>query len=141
MGIQLTRQVIDELVELLQANSLKPVVTTNEVKPLASVTEDVVVDVTLETVVFTTDQNSSGRSGYIRNFLFSLYVAAQCPNDKLTLMDVIDSLESSILKDSQIWEYIIDRDIVSVTYDHAEITPVRGATLVLEVRVRMDDCT
>lgn len=140
MSLQLTRQVIDELTELLKANSLQPVVTTNKIVPLASASEDVYVDVTLETVVFTLDSMSSGRGGYMRNFLFSLYVAAQVGTDNLVLMDVVDSLEHSVLSDSGIWKYIVDRDIISVTYDHAEQAPVRGATIIVEVRVKMDDC-
>jgi len=141
MSTQLTRQIIEELSQLISASSQQPKVTVNDITPLSELTEDLAVDVTLETVVFTLDSNSAGRAGYLRTMLFSVYVAANVGEDNLVLMDIVDSLESSILNDNKIWKYIVDRDIVSVNYDHAEMAPVRGATIVLEVRVKMDPCT
>lgn len=141
MSATLTRQALEELQKLISANKLSPIVTINELEPLASVTDEVRVDIALETVLFTLESNDIGRKGYRRTFLVNLFVAADCSTDRLILMDVVDSIESSILSDNILWEKIIDRDIVSVTYDHAEISTVRGATILMEIQVKMDNCS
>ena len=136
-----TKEVLIELQSILKANKLQPRVTVNELIPLAELTTDISVDIALESVIYDQDANSSGKSGYLRSFLINIHIGVYCKDELLRLMDVVDSLEGSILRDNALWEVIIDRDISTVTYDHAKSLPYRGATILMEARIRMDDCT
>jgi len=141
MSTDTTRQVLEEVRSILAASNLEPVATINQLKPLAEMTVDVAVDVSLESVVFILDSNSAGRGAYQRTFMLHLHVGVNCSEDVLALMDVVDNMEANLLHDSKLWNIITDRDIVSVVYDHGETLPYRGATILMEVRTRMDDCS
>lgn len=132
-----TKKVLEELKSILKANSLHPTVTISELVPLAQLTGDITVDISLESVIYDQDSNSPGRSGYLRTFLISLHIGAKSENDVLRIYDVVDSLENSVLADNELWATVTDRDIATVVYDHAEFMPYRGATILMEARIRL----
>jgi len=135
----LTQKVLTELKAILIVSKLKPLVSINELQSTSEATGDVLVDISLETVLFSLNKSSTGRDGYERTFLINVHVLANCKNDKLRLFDIVDELENDILKDNELWSTVINRDVVSINFDHGE-TPYRSATLLVEAVIRLD-CT
>lgn len=138
MATYATKKVITEFQEILKASKLKPIVTVNDLKPLAELTEDIQVDIALESIIYTLDRNTSGRNGYSRTALISLYIGANCIKDNLRIYDVVDELENDLLKDNELWQTVINRDIATVTYDHGMIGKYRAATILVEAVIRLE---
>ena len=137
MATYQTREVLEEIAEILKANPQNPTVTINRLVPLAEASGDVLVDISLESVILNLTDNATGREGYLRTFLIHIHVGVESSEDLLRLFDVVDSLENSILADSDLWKLVTDRDIATLTYDHAKTLPYRGATILMEARVKL----
>lgn len=140
MATYSTQKVLTELRDIISASSLSPITTINELQPIASVTGDVVVDISLETIILDLDRLNPGRVGYSRTFLINVHIAANCTEDKLRIFDVTDGIEDSILNDNALWATVINRDIVSINYDQGQ-TPYRGSTILVEAIIRLDCIT
>lgn len=138
MATQLTKTVLTELRDILHASSLSPIATVSSLMSTAEATADIYADVSLETVLFSINQSTNGRDGYLRTFLINVHVLADCKDDKLRIYDVVDVLESSILNDNALWTVVINRDIASINYDHGETIPYRAATILVEATIRLD---
>ena len=137
MNIFYTKKVLEELRDIFKASPLDPTVTISDLKAVSELTDDITIDISLESVLYDMDKSSPGRSGYLRNFLINVSVGVDCQESPLKIYDVIDELEGSIFKDSELWKNLIDRDIVSVAYDHNKNPPFRGATILMEVKTRL----
>ncbi len=68
---------------------------------------------------------------------YILVVNVDCVGDKYKVYDIIDDIQKSLLKDTEIWGSLVDRNIVSCEYDNAEFYPKRSAIIGLEVIYRM----
>lgn len=137
MSTYSTKEVLLELKAILEASKLQPIVTISDLKPLTELTNDLTIDISLESVIYTQETQNSGRSGYMRNNMILVHVGVDCREDPTVLYDTVDEIENSILEDSDIWTVVVDRDITSVSYDHNETPPYRGATILMEALVRL----
>ena len=140
MSAYATREVLEEFKSILEASSLQPSVTINELKGLSEQTEDLFVDISLETVIFDLTSNALGRKGYYRTCMLAIHIGVDCSDDLLRIFDIVDELETDILHDNKLWKLVTDRDISSVAYDHGKTLPNRGATMIVEVKIQISDC-
>lgn len=138
MATYLTKTVLTELKAILEASSLKPLTTINRLQSAGEASEDVYVDISLETVINALDGNTSGREGYRRTFLINVHILVDCKSDHLRIFDAVDTLEASILNDTELWKTVINRDIATINYDHGDTVPYRAATILVEAVIRLD---
>ena len=133
-----TRKLVEELKAVLQANSTIDKVSTGALVALAQETEEVATYISVMNVGLEPSRMSTGTSGYDRHMLINVFCNVNCENDPLKLLDVTDSVEQSVLKDSKLWVSIVDRDLVAINYDDQEHFPKRGATMLFDFSFRID---
>jgi hypothetical protein len=128
-----SRKILEELKAVLEANSEIQKVSLGALLPLAQENSSAAVYISPETITLEPDKMHKGSAGYSRHLLINLYCNLDCGTDPLALLDFAESIESSILKDSQIWSTLVDRDIASVIFDEQELFPKRTCTILLDI--------
>lgn len=120
-----TRKPIEEIKAILEAMNFFNKVSVGKVEPLIS-------DNNLPSayVLFNNDINES--NGKMRNdggeYDRMLYITLEVhldltDKDDLYYLDVRDMIEEAILKDSQLWSAVIDRDVVGSKWDNGSNLP------------------
>lgn len=130
-------EILLELKEILVANQLVDYVSTQAVEPLASETNPVAVYIQHTNVVPKVSRNSTSIEGYDYHGYYMLVVNVDCSEDEYKVYDVADSIQRSILSDSQIWGKLVDRDVLTIEYDNSEFYPKRSIAIALEVLFRL----
>lgn len=126
--------ILKELEAILLANPLVSFVGNGiPTVPLASETNDVALYLQCTNVVPKLVRTSTKEDGYNYHMFPIIVVNVDCTEDPLRIFDVVDSLQLSLLNDSQLWNKATDRDIITVEFDNAEFYPKRGAIIAMEV--------
>jgi len=137
MGVYDTRKIIEELRDILEANTDIAKVSVGPVTPLAAEESSAAVYIALEEVALSAERMSRTSDGYDRHLLINLYCNYHNPSDPLGVLDFADSIERSVLKDGQIWTYIIDRDLVAIDFDNQASAPKRSFTMLFDFSFRV----
>ena len=137
MATYKTREVLEELKGVLDSNADLTFVDYSPVTPLAQEENSVAAYISLEQEVQSIARQRTDISGTNRTLLIPVTINVDCGVDKLLIYDIINSIETSILDDSQLWDKITDRDIITIEYDNAEAFPKRTAVMLLEIKYRL----
>lgn len=128
-----TKQAVEEVVSILEAMDFFEKVSAGKVEPLTSET-------TLPSIYVCYDNDINEDNGkmrkdggeYNRIYALTLEVHLDLTNkDDLYYLDVRDMIEEAILKDSQIWSVVIDRDIVGSRWDKGQNLPRKQGEIAL----------
>ena len=76
---------------------------------------------------------------YDNNVYIRLLIHTNNTADELGYTVVREDIITAILDDKRIWSILVDRDIVSVVYDDANLYPLRSMEILFEFRIR-EDC-
>jgi hypothetical protein len=139
MAASRTRLISDELVAIIGDNEYVTKATDKPLVPLAQETEDVAAYIAIADVVPEVKRQGVSQGSYDRTAFVNIYVNVDHA-DHMHVFDVADSIERSILDDTPLWTYIIDRDVVNITFDDGQYLPKRIVTLTLEVTFKLS-CT
>ena len=138
MAILNTRKIIEELRDILTANTDIDYVSTGALEPLASETNRAAVYISAENIAVEGTRLSTAASGYDRHILIDLYCNYDGSEDHLGVFDFIDSVERCILEDDTIWSSIVNRDLVAIDFDNQEHAPKRAITMLFDIHYRVD---
>ena len=117
-----TKLPITELKAILEAMNFFAKVSVGKV-------EDLVTETTLPSIYVTLDSDLNENNGqmrtdggeYNRILIVTLQIHLDQTNeDDLYYLDVRDKVESAILKDSLLWQSVIDRDVVGSRWDKGQ---------------------
>ena len=117
-----TKLPITELKAILEAMNFFAKVSVGKV-------EDLVTETTLPSIYVTLDSDINENNGqmrtdggeYNRILIITLQIHLDQTNeDDLYYLDVRDKVESAILKDSLLWQSVIDRDVVGSRWDKGQ---------------------
>ena len=133
-----SRKLIEELEAVLKANKDLDKVSLGALVPLAQETEESAAYISVMNIGLEPVRLSTGVAGYDRHMLINVFCNVNCEEDPLKLLDIVDSIESSVLKDNALWSSIVDRDLVAINYDDQEHFPIRGATMLFDFSFRLD---
>ena len=86
--------------------------------------------------VFQVDRQGLSLAGYDTSYLVRVILNISNELDDLYFGEVIDAAIRGVLDDTLVWNQIINRDIVSVTYDEFGQEPKSSAELLFEFRYR-----
>ena len=120
-----TKLPINELKAILEAMNFFAKVSVGKV-------EDLVTETTLPSIYITLDSDINENNGqmrtdggeYNRILIVTLQIHLDQTNeDDLYYLDVRDKVESAILKDSLLWQSVIDRDVVGSRWDKCQNLP------------------
>lgn len=131
-----TRAPIEELYAILDSMNLfevieyKPVPLSQETKfPSAYI----VVDGTLN--MNNGKMATDGRE-YNRMIYPTVLVNIDTEGDPLSYLDIYDRVEKAVLSDNQLWNVVIDRDVIASKWDSGEQSPKRQGEITLELFFR-----
>lgn len=136
-SIYSTRKIVEELEIILGANEDIQFVSSGALEPLASESNSSAVYISPETITFRPERLQTASSGYDRRVIVNLYCNYDGTDDALGVFDFIDSVERSILQDSDIWSTVLDRDLIAIEFDNHEHTPRRAVTMVFDISFRL----
>lgn len=120
-----TRKGIEEIRDILKSMNLFEKVSVGKVEPITS-------DTNLPAIYISYDNDINEPNGKLRNdggeYNRMIYLNLEVhldltDKDDLYFLDVRDSIEEAILKDSQIWQYVVDRDIIGSRWDMGSNLP------------------
>ena len=120
-----TRKPIEEIKAILEAMNFFNKVSVGKVEPLIS-------DSNLPAVYVSFNNDINESNGKMRNdggeYDRMLYITLEVhldltDKDDLYYLDVRDMIEEAILKDSQLWSAVIDRDVVGSKWDNGSNLP------------------
>lgn len=133
-----TKLPITELKAILEAMNLFAKVSVGKV-------EDLVTETTLPSIYITLDSDINENNGqmrtdggeYNRILIVTLQIHLDQTNeDDLYYLDVRDMVESAILKDSLLWQSVIDRDVVGSRWDKGQNLPRKQGEMALRLFTR-----
>ena len=133
-----TKLPITELKAILEAMNLFAKVSVGKV-------EDLVTETTLPSIYVTLDSDINENNGqmrtdggeYNRILIVTLQIHLDQTNeDDLYYLDVRDKVESAILKDSLLWQSVIDRDVVGSRWDKGQNLPRKQCEMALRLFTR-----
>ncbi len=84
-------------------------------------------------------KQGTGINAYDNTFFVRLTAHVDCKGDDLLWVNTRHSIINAILKDSEIWTNIVDRDIVSVAHDDYDNYPRKAMAFLFEFRMR-EEC-
>ena len=137
MATYKTREVLEELKKVLESNTDLLFVDYSPTVALAQELNKTAAYISLEHEVQSIARQRTDISGTNRTLFIPLTINVDSGVDKLFIYDIMNSVETSILDDSLIWDKITDRDIVTIEYDNAEAFPKRTAVMLLEIKYRI----
>lgn len=120
-----TRKPIEEIKAILEAMNFFNKVSVGKVEPLTS-------DSNLPAVYVSFNNDINESNGKMRNdggeYDRMLYITLEVhldliDKDDLYYLDVRDMIEEAILKDSQLWSAVVDRDVVGSKWDNGSNLP------------------
>ena len=120
-----TRKPIEEIKAILEAMNFFNKVSVGKVEPLIS-------DSNLPAVYVSFNNDINESNGKMRNdggeYDRMLYITLEVhldltDEDDLYYLDVRDMIEEAILKDSQLWSAVVDRDVVGSKWDNGSNLP------------------
>ena len=120
-----TRKPIEEIKAILEAMNFFNKVSVGKVEPLIS-------DSNLPAVYVAFNNDINESNGKMRNdggeYDRMLYITLEVhldltDKDDLYYLDVRDMIEEAILKDSQLWSAVVDRDVVGSKWDNGSNLP------------------
>lgn len=120
-----TRKPIEEIKAILEAMNFFNKVSVSKVEPLIS-------DTNLPAVYVSFNNDINESNGKMRNdggeYDRMLYITLEVhldltDKDDLYYLDVRDMIEEAILKDSQLWSAVVDRDVVGSKWDNGSNLP------------------
>lgn len=120
-----TRKPIEEINAILEAMNFFNKVSVGKVEPLIS-------DSNLPAVYVSFNNDINESNGKMRNdggeYDRMLYITLEVhldliDKDDLYYLDVRDMIEEAILKDSQLWSAVVDRDVVGSKWDNGSNLP------------------
>ena len=120
-----TRKPIEEIKAILEAMNFFNKVSVGKVEPLIS-------DSNLPAVYVSFNNDINESNGKMRNdggeYDRMLYITLEIhldltDKDDLYYLDVRDMIEEAILKDSQLWSAVVDRDVVGSKWDNGSNLP------------------
>lgn len=120
-----TRKPIEEIKAILEAMNFFNKVSVGKVEPLIS-------DSNLPAVYVSFNNDINESNGKMRNdggeYDRMLYITLEVhldliDKDDLYYLDVRDMIEEAILKDSQLWSAVVDRDVVGSKWDNGSNLP------------------
>lgn len=126
-----TRKSIEEVKAILEAMNFFNKVEVGKVEPLAS-------DNNLPSIYISYDNDVNEPNGKLRNdggeYDRMLYLTLEVhldltDEDDLYYLDVRDMIEEAILKDSQLWATVVDRDVVGSRWDTGANLPRKQGEL------------
>jgi len=79
-------------------------------------------------------------AGYDNSFFVRCLVNVNNDQDSTEWCTVRDDIIQAVLKDSELWTHIVDRDVVNVIYDDMTSFPALTMEIVFEFRIR-ETCT
>ena len=132
-----TKLPITELKAILEAMNFFAKVSVGKV-------EDLVTETTLPSIYITLDSDINDNNGqmrtdggeYNRILIITLQIHLDQTNeDDLYYLDVRDMVESAILKDSLLWQSVIDRDVVG-RWDKGQNLPRKQGEMALRLFTR-----
>ena len=88
---------------------------------------------------FKSRELGTGVASYDNSLLIRCIVNVNCEDYGLQWAVVRDEVIQSVLKDSEIWGDIVDRDIVSIIYDDMNSFPLMTMELLFEFKLR-EEC-
>ena len=133
-----TKLPITELKAILEAMNFFAKVSVGKV-------EDLVTETTLPSIYITLDSDINENNGqmrtdggeYNRILIVTLQIHLdQTTEDDLYYLDVRDKVESAILKDSLLWQSVIDRDVVGSRWDKGQNLPRKQGEMALRLFTR-----
>ena len=133
-----TKLPITELKAILEAMNFFAKVSVGKV-------EDLVIETTLPSIYITLDSDINENNGqmrtdggeYNRVLIITLQIHLDQTNeDDLYYLDVRDKVESAILKDSLLWQSVIDRDVVGSRWDIGQNLPRKQGVMALRLFTR-----
>lgn len=133
-----SRVLVEELKAILQANPDIDVVSTDALAPLTSEDASSAVYIAVESIALEQSRLSGVSAGYDRHMLITLYCNYDGTADPLGVFDFVDSIERSVLVDSELWGSVIDRDLVAINFDNQEFAPKRAIAMLFDFSFRID---
>ena len=130
------KKVLTDLQAILETASLVGKTVIGPPQPLASEDTFSAVYIMPTSEVLKTAVNSSSIAGYDDYFLVRLVLNVNNTESTLHFTEVRDQVIRAVLQDTQIWDQIIDRDVVSVVYDEFGLMPLSSLEIVFEFRFR-----
>lgn len=134
MATYQTREVLQELIAVIQSNTELDHVALVPVAKLEQETHSSAVYVSLEGEILSIERQRIDSAGYTRTMILPLTINVDSGIDAFRIYDVVNSIESIILNDGPLWDKIIDRNIVTIEYDNAEFYPKRTAVILVEIK-------
>lgn len=133
-----TRKPIEELESILKAMDFFTVVSTGKVEPLVSETSFPSIYISFDSDINEPNGKMRNDGGeYNRIFAITLEIHLDLSEeDNLYYLDVRDMVEEAILKDSQFWNVVIDRDIVGSKWDNGQNLPKKQGEIGLVLFTR-----
>lgn len=123
-----TKKPVQELKEILMAMNFFNEVSVGKVKDLTAETNLPNIYIKFENDINRNNGKMTGASGdeYDRMLAVTLELHLDLTGqDDLYYLDVRDMVEEAILKDSQLWSVVIDRDVVGSKWDSGANLPLK----------------
>ena len=136
MARQPTKKVIQELQSILEYTKFFQKVSTEPKKDLTQ--EDVFPSVYLHingTVNKLNGLNTITGCEYNRQMIVELHVNLDLENS-LDFLDVYDLVETAVLEDSKLWEFVIDRNVNGSTFDDGKEYPKKSGVIFVSLFYR-----
>jgi hypothetical protein len=89
--------------------------------------------------VFTPRTNGTGLHSYDNSFFIRCIINDNLMEDTLRWTDTRDQVIQAVLKDSEIWTNLVDRDVSSIVYDDLNNFPFVTFEIIFEFKIR-EDC-
>ena len=133
-----TKKAVEEVEAILESMDFFENISTGKVEDLVSETIFPSVYITMDTDVNQANGKMRQDGGeYDRILLITLSIHLDLQNtSNLAYLDVRDDIETAILKDSAIWEHVVDRDVVGSKWDSGQNFPKKQGEIMLRVFTR-----
>ena len=134
------RKILEDLQEILEACPLVSKVSQGKPIPLQQEDRFPAVYIMPDTTTYDQSRLGTRKKDYDDYFFVLLKVNTNNTNDDLDWVEVEDSIIKSILSDTEIWDSIIDRNVVTSGYDNYSNYPKREFEVAFEFRLRETEC-
>ena len=133
-----TRKPVEEIKAILEAMNFFEKVSAGKIDPLTSTQ-------TLPAVYISYDSDINEPNGKLRNdggeYDRMLYLTLEVhldltDKDDLYYLDVRDMVEEALLKDNQLWQSVVDRDVIGSKWDTGANLPKKQGEIALVLFTR-----
>lgn len=134
----MTSRVLKEIEAILEScQDITKVHCAEPTKAIAAETDDVAAYIHQVSKAAELVRPGAFIESYDFHGFYTIILNVDCSLDKYKVYDIVDEVSRSLLKDTEIWGSLVNRDIVSCEYDNAEFYPKRSAIIGLEVTYRI----